>query len=380
MRLWPCSFTIEGLNVERLIRRLGEEGVRLSAISRKGRRLSARAAEDELPRIQQLAEQGGWRFQRGRRMGVGRLAEGLLRRWLLALLSLLGCAAIAAATQLLWRVELVDAGIYEVDLRQHLRQLDVRPLRWRAAIDPAALRDALEWRYPDVAWIECSWRGMTLQIRVVEGVPPGETITVSGAGDVLALRDGVVDRVVTLAGTPQVQPGDVVRAGDVLIQGQERTSDGGLRAVSARGKVFARVWDQAEVRLSMLENATVYTGRQQETYTVALPWFDLWRPEASGFAQEDVSVRSMPLGGFFLPLVFRQERRLEAQVAPRRRALEQVKAEAAVAAMRKLRESIRSCDDFLTKWVDYSMIDDEILSAVAVGERIIDIADPASIR
>lgn len=378
MKPWQCSFTVEGLNLEKLMRRMGEEGVVLSAVTRKGRKLTALVSEDDLPLVQQLAESGGWRFSHGQRQGTGKLVDGLHRRWLLALLSLLGCVGLAVATQVVWRVEVVDAGVYQVDVRQYLQEMNIHPLQWKGSVDTAALRDALEWRYPDVAWVECSWRGMTLQIRLVAGVPSGEAITHDGAGNVVAQRDGVVERIVTLAGTPQVKAGDVVRAGDVLILGQERTSDGDVRAVSARGKVFARVWDQAEVRLSMLEHATTYTGRRQEAYTVALPWFDLWQPEESGFDQQDVSIRTMPLGGFFLPLVYREETRLEASVTPQRRDLEQVKAEAAVAALRKLRQSIGSSDDFLTKWVDYSMIDDENLSAVATGERIVDIAVSAA--
>ncbi|MGN1018907.1 MAG: sporulation protein YqfD [Aristaeellaceae bacterium] len=367
-------FTVEGLNLERLIRQAGEAGIPLTAMRRRGRRIRGVAAEDDLPRLQLLAEKGGWRLTAGGRVGAGRAMDMLRRRAVLAALCLGAAAGVMVASQLMWRVELVDAGVYEADIRAYLEGQGIRPVRWKSGVDPSALRDALEWRYPQVAWVEAGWRGTTLKIQVVEGTPAGEAVSIDGAGDVVASRDGIVDRVMTVAGTPQVKPGDLVRAGQVLIAGEERTSGGETREVAARGIVMARVWDAASVRMSLMERSTVYTGRTWQTQTVALPWFDLWASEPSCFAQEDATVRTMPLGGLFLPFTVRWTTSMEAHVTLQTRDLEQLKAEAAVAALRKLRQKTGVADDFVDKWVDYSMIEGEILDAVAYGERIVDIA------
>ena len=378
MRPWPYTFTAEGLNIERLIRQAGEQGIALSGLKRGGsRKISGMVSEDDLPRLSELAMSGGWRFEAGRRRGAGKWLDTLRRRWMLAAGCLLAAVCLAVASQLVWRIELVNAGIYEADLRNYLEVLEVRPMRWKRSLDLGAIRDSLEWRYPEVAWIECGFRGMTLTVTVVEGVASGEALTHLGSGDVVAARDGMVDSIITLAGTPQVQAGQIVRAGQVLILGEERTSDGLVRPVSARGKVLARVWDGASVKMSTLEQATVYTGRRQQVAVASCPWFDLWQAEASGYEQQDTAVRRMPLGGLFLPFTVRFETRMEADSSLQARDMEQVKTEAALAALRKLREKVGIDDVFLTNWVDYSMIDDEVLLAVAIGERVIDIASPA---
>ena len=54
----------------------------------------------------------------------------------------------------------------------------------------------------------------------------------------------------------------------------------------------------------------------------------------------------------------------------------QLRAEAAVAALRRLREKIGIHDDLVDKWVDYCMIEGEVMEAVATGERLIDIGTP----
>lgn len=368
------GFTVEGLNLERFIRQAGERNILLSRLRRSGRKMSALADEDTLPLLLELAEQGGWRLSIGRRHGAGRIADLIKGRRLLLIALTAAGLCMAVASQMMWRVEIHDAGVYQADLERYLTAQGIRPMIWKRSLDLAALRDELEWRYPKVAWVECGWRGMTLKITLVEGVAQGETLGHTGAGDVVALRDGVVDSVITVAGTAQVKVGDIVRKGQILILGQERTSDDLIRPVAARGQVLARVWDGAVVRMSAEETSTIYTGESEEVWMVTCPWFSLWKPEPSQFNDEDVAVRELPLGGLFFPLSYRVETRLEADHVVKPRDLEQLKAEAGIAALRLLRQKIGIHDDLVDKWVDYCMIEGEILEAVGIGERLVDIA------
>lgn len=90
----------------------------------------------------------------------------------------------------------------------------------------------------------------------------------------------------------------------------------------------------------------------------------------------------MPLGGLFLPLTYRETIRREAEFTRERRNIAALKEEAAAAAMRRLRQKIGNHDVFVDKWVEYCMIEDEELEAVAIGERVIDIAlrDPGRLN
>lgn len=375
MKEWLVDFTAEGLNLERFIRRAAEQGVLLSRLRRKGRTLYACVPERSLACIQQLCEQGGWRFQVGRRHGAGRVLDALGRRWVAGTVCMAAAVLVIAASMMMWRVEIVDGGSYAADLRMYLNKLGILPVQWKQAVDTAALRDTLEWRYPDVAWVEVGWRGMTLSITLHEGQPVGEATSLEGCCDVVASRDGIIERIITLAGTPQVQVGDLVHAGDVLIRGEERGAQETVHAVAARGTVMARVWDGASVRMSCYETQTTYTGRTQERMTVQTPWFPLWPDRSSDFAAQDVSVTTIPLGGLFLPFTVETKRCLEVELTQVMRDTEAVQAEAGVAALRKLRQKIGVGDKLVDKWVEYSMIKDGELQAVAYGERCIDIGE-----
>lgn len=373
-RPWPIAFTVEGLNIERFVRYAGEQGIQLTNIRRPGpRKLTAQIQEDLLPRIQDIAMQGGWKLTAGSRRGAGRAADWLYRRWLLAAAILIGGIALLAAAQVMWQVEIADAGAYEADIRTALTEFGVTVPMLRSQVDIGELRDALEWRYPRIAWFECGWRGSTLVIRPVEGVLPRTDGGNDGSCDVVAARDGIVQTIVTRAGTPVVEVGDIVRAGDVLIKGEERTSEGALRPVAARGSVIARVWEGASIRMPAYETVTVYTGNQETVWTIRTPWFDLWPMGESAYAQYDTAVSEMAFGGIFLPMVLHVETRLEAECTTRLRDMDDLEADAYEAAVRKLHEKVGDQESLIDIWGNCSMIDAENVLSVAIGEMLVEI-------
>ena len=64
---------------------------------------------------------------------------------------------------------------------------------------------------------------------------------------------------------------------------------------------------------------------------------------------------------------------LKRRITTQMRDLDEAKAEAGLAALRALARRVGYGEVFVDKWVDYCMIEDEILEASAVGERRIDI-------
>lgn len=375
MREWLIDITAQGLNIEKLIRRAGEASIELRALDRSVRSFCAQTREDDLPALRALCEKGGWKLETGARHGTGRAIEALNRRRILLAACVAGVAALIVGAMLMWRVEVQGAGSYYADLMRFLTEQGYTKITWKSAVDTGGIRDALEWRYPEVAWVEVGWRGTALHITMHKGQPVGETLSYEGCCDVVATRAGIIESVITVAGTPMVKAGDIVRKGDVLIRGEERGKDETLHPVAARGQVLCRVWDGASICVSMMEKETVYTGRLRKKTVVQTPWFPLWPDEQSEFVEQDVSVRRMVLGGLFFPLYIEEATCREAQVSVKKRDLDEAKAEAALGAMRKLREKVGTEDKFIDKWVEYSMIEDEKLQAVAIGERCIDIGE-----
>lgn len=373
-RIWRIGFTLEGLNIERFVRQAAETGVVLTGMRRTGaRRLTALVQESALPAVETLAMQGGWRLTVGRRYGLGRALTWMRARRVLCMALFAAGVALLGATQVVWQVDVADGGAYEADIRTALTEMGVTPPFLRADIDLGALRDALEWRYPRIAWFECGWRGGTLVIRTVEGVLPRQDAGAEQPCDVVAARDGVVYAIVTRAGTPVVKPGQLVRKGDVLIRGEERMANGEVTPVAAQGSVVARVWMGASVRMSAYETVTRYTGAEQTVWTLRTPWFDLWKLAESPFAHCDIRMSATKACSVFLPVTLYAETRLETEYTVQRRDQAELEADAQAAALRRLHEKAGGAESLIDIWGNCSMIDDENVLSVAIGEMHVEI-------
>jgi len=366
--------TVEGLNLERFFRVAGEQGVVCRGTRRSGRKCTVLVDENKITLLENIAQQGGWKITVGSRQGIGRHLNKVHRHWLLAGLSAVFVIGLYIMSRLMWSITLIDAGPYGSDAQMYLRELGIQAPKWKSAVNFPELRDLLEWRYPDVAWVDCGWRGTELRITFTQGIPVDEHAAKDISRDIIASRGGIVESVVTLAGTPVVAPGDVITAGQLLIQGYERGSDDTQTPVSARGIVKVRVWDSASAKVSLRETQTSYTGNVAEVIWMDSGLFKLWRPGEATYEHFDTRRRTSPFGGLFFPLVLHIDEYQECHIDNMARPIEQVKQEAGEAAVLLLREKTGFDDDFVDKWVDYCMIEDEEVCAIAYGERIVDVA------
>lgn len=372
-------FLVEGSMPERFIAQALAAGVHI----RQCRRTDARHMEllvrrQDAARLQQLAEGFHLRSERLGEAGTARLAENLVRRRT----ALLGFVAMVCTASLLlsriWLVEVRPVDDAQPALLEKAAQIlagcGARPGASAWGLDRAQLRSRLISALPEAGYVSVRRRGVCLAAEVSQAVAPPEVYDIGAARDVVALYDGVVQRVDVFAGTAAVQPGDAVRRGDVLIRGEERTSGEFPAAVAAEGVVMARIWQTAEAQEPLHRTETTLTGRSSRGEVLRiLKWsVPLTEPEAYETARARRGF--LPVGGLFLPVGI--ERTVYEECIERR--AERPKAELEQALMQKteaiLDENMPFDARVIDKWSDYSMIDSGALYMKLTRELEADIA------
>ena len=372
-----CRFTLTGLNLERFMNTLQKEGVPLlSARRTEARTLECACYLRDLPRVRQLAGEKGWRVQRERPAQLAALWAVLKKRPGALLGAALALAAALVLSQFVWRVEINGAGPYRADIAAYLQEAGYVPGARRDALDASALERNLTLRYPEVAWFHAYVSNVTLVVDVTRGVPMPD-LPSAQPGDVVALRDGIVDSVRVYAGTAAVQAGDAVRAGQVLIRGEERGADGAVVPVAARGAVTARCWLTHTVEMSLLEIRSEETGREAVVQEIETPWFT-WptEPDTPDFLASNAYITQTPVAGCFFPVWRKTTVLREVSLEYARRSEAEVRAEAGDAALERLKTLLYGYE-IIDKWVDYCMIEDDTLAATATAEWLMDIAGQA---
>jgi len=376
-QLFVISFRMEGLSLERLMNLASEQNIMLQDLTRSGlKAVEGICKESDYTKLTELAVQRGWKLTRLRYKRISALFNWLKKRMAVAV-GLVLCMALAAISlQFIWRIDILDAGPYESEVQLYLKEQNIHPGMWKRDVTLQDLISGLEWRMPRVAWVQAYYRGAALVIRCILGVPPPEVETEGGPGDVVAQKDGILVSLLPLAGTPMCKPGDMVRAGQVLIAGWERGTGDTKIPVKARGIAMARGWVGAKVRIPLDEMHSEPMGRIAVTQVVQTPYFQVCVIQWPEFLQSNRTIEIWPIGGAWWPVYLHREtfEEIALSVVPRVEA--DVKAEAGLAALRALSQKLGAGHEPVDKWVDYCMIEERVLEATAIAEILADIALP----
>ena len=228
---------IEGLNLEKLLRAAAEAGIPLRDVRRAhARTMRARVSAAHMAALLSLCERYGWVVRERKAGPLVRAGRFMLRRYMLAVGAALCVLAVYAASQLLLSVEIENAGAYIAAVRQELEAAGAVPGRPKRMISTDALRGRLEYALPGLSFVGVRFSGSTLIVDCREA-REGEQAAVPGRGmDIVAGEAGIVTRIWASSGTPQVRPGQAVRAGQVLIRGEAPTGGGATRPVRAEDR------------------------------------------------------------------------------------------------------------------------------------------------
>lgn len=206
----------------------------------------------------------------------------------LIIASLVMAIVVFSSNAFVWRVEIAGAeGAAALKIRNMLDDMGVRAGAVIDRLDRHEIERVLT-ESGDISAASVTKTGSVLKVDVLMSdmysngqAAYGDTVT-SG-------YDCVITKVVTNCGTPVVEAGDVVKRGDVLIEGKEyATADGSeLGIVAAAGRVYGRVTFTFSVPVT--ENGGLRRTGRSETIT-ALKLFGLTIGGSTGSYQVCESV------------------------------------------------------------------------------------------
>lgn len=299
---------VEGALLEKLLQRALDRGARFARIRRSGARAMTLATDDQGAQILLgLCKKYGLNLRVLRRGGMAALRDRLRARWTLLPCAALGLLLCALALSRLWWVDVRFTGPCaelgsRVAILQALESSGVRAGMPAAKIDADGLQRQLLAECAGYSFIGVRRQGVRLLVEASPEVPAPQLYALHRARDLVAARDGVVESISVRAGVACVKPGDTVRAGDLLIRGEERKSDEETAPVAALGEVVARCWFEDSARAPLEQRELRRTGRASRGCRLRLFGMEFVLSPCERFDSEEVETEILPVGGLFLPL------------------------------------------------------------------------------
>lgn len=188
------------------------------------------------------------------------------------------CAALLWGYSLfIWDIHFEGNERYpDTTLAEFLESEGVAPAMLRSRVDCPGIVKAIRKEYNDIVWVSASIDGSRLKIQVKENedtFPEKDASVVPDGGeekpvDLIASADGVVTKIVTRSGVPQVHVGDTVKKGDILVLGRVEVVNDSQEVVSYQyhrsdADVFADTQMEYTDTLPLTYQEKVYDGKKK---------------------------------------------------------------------------------------------------------------------
>lgn len=170
----------------------------------------------------------------------------------------------------IWGIDITtDKDLTPYEIRQQLGQLGIKPGISKKDIDVNNLEENISRNNDEIMWIRARIEGSRLKITVAERQSPPQIVKDDTPCDLVASKAGQVVRVYTEAGTPVVKPGDVIKAGQLLVKG-EQGKEGSIYQVHAKGNIIARTFYEDTEEVAITGTRKKRTGKYTENYYIQI--------------------------------------------------------------------------------------------------------------
>ncbi|MDD2420631.1 MAG: sporulation protein YqfD [Heliobacteriaceae bacterium] len=156
----------------------------------------------------------------------------------------------------------------------------VRVGTWKPLLDVRAAERGIMQMVSDLEWVGIHAKGTRITIEVQEKVLP-KSLPIAGPVNIVAGKDGLVQRLLVLVGEGKVKEGDQVTKGQVLISGviygppvsgePDKAGNGKAQLVEnvqAKGEVWSKVWYTAVVEEPVIREGSLPTGKVADQWRI----------------------------------------------------------------------------------------------------------------
>ena len=164
----------------------------------------------------------------------------------------------------IWNINIDETKVLSpYEIRQQLLTYGIKPGIKKSSVNIYDLEDELKKDDDRIMWARARIEGGTLRIKIEEKQNPPSIKAPENNGDVIAKCDGQIVRFYTTSGSAVISKGDIVKKGQVLIQGIQG-KEGFTYETPAEGTVIAKTFyeDSKNVRIKGINN--VRTGNQDK--------------------------------------------------------------------------------------------------------------------
>jgi len=261
LRGYIC-FRIEGLNLERFINIAVSRNIYLWDIKRINyTTIEIKAGAKNYKEIEDILKRTGCEGKIIFNSGWPFLVEKILKRKTIVIGLFFSLLTIVMLTSYIWTIDVnCENYILEKDIRRYLNKIGIEKGLLKSKINIPEVENKLLIHYERIAWVDIDIKGTKAIVNVVEKQLYKKKIKDTTPCDIVAKKNGIIEKIIPRQGDAMVKKGDVVKPNQVLISGTIKRDEDILRYVHSMGEIYAKTYYEATETLLIEKTLKERTG------------------------------------------------------------------------------------------------------------------------
>lgn len=151
-------------------------------------------------------------------------------------------------------------GIDKTALKKELYIQGVKPGVYKKSIDRKIVRDNIMGKFNQIAYVSINVKGTNIFVNITKKDESQNSEENSNYCNIIATKDGIIEKVVPRSGEAIVEEGDIVKKGDVLVNGANTT---------ALPEVWATTFYEAKKSSNYIDVKNQRTDNKKKVYTIS---------------------------------------------------------------------------------------------------------------
>lgn len=268
---------IEGYYIERFINICRKQKVIIWNLKReKNVKLKLNVRVKEFKEICQIAKKTKCKVKIEKKKGIPFLLHRYQKRKLFFILLIILLVLIMVSSQFIWNVEIQEEqGKILENIEEDIEEMGLKNGKWKANINTKEIINRIRLKRQDIAWMGIELKGTNAIVKLVKADEKPEVINEEEYCSIVSDKEGIITKINAQNGTANVKVGDVVKQGDILINGWMEGKYTGIRYVHAKGEIQAKVWYTKHKKVLYNTTEQMETGNIEEQYEVEINNFKI---------------------------------------------------------------------------------------------------------
>lgn len=274
--LGKVTILVEGFFIEKYINICTNRKIELKSIQRKNSCVfTANVNIKDYKKLKDIGKKTKCKYKIIKKHGLPFILHRYRKRKVLLFIPIIILIVLFLSTSFIYEIRIVTEGDeytqeYKEYILQELEKIGVKKYIYKYNLDDKFIENQMLINIKDLSWIEFKIKGVVLNVDIRKRVIGPEVINNNEFANIIALKPGLIEKVVATEGNAVVKKGDMVYEGDILISGVIPSEFIEEKHINAQGEVFAKVWYKEDINIDFYEEKISYTGNEIKRFGTKL--------------------------------------------------------------------------------------------------------------